>query len=253
MTYRVRNIAVAVGLALVAALLTTFYVANYKRHVRQSESTTTVYVAKKDVPAGTPGADLLKRGWIGPQDVVQRSVVPGAISDPDQVRALLTTQDIYAGEQVTLRRFANHEEQGVRSQLHGPIRAVSIPGTPDALLTGTLKDGDHVDLIANLKNPNGQFVVRDVVRDLLVLHAGAQSTTQKVQNGGTTGNSVLLAVSDNREAQKIWFTVENASGWSLMLRPVAGATTPPLDLEVAKSVVEDGASSKQVAKSEAAR
>jgi pilus assembly protein CpaB len=158
MTYRVRNIAVAVGLALVAALLTTFYVANYKRHVRQSESTTTVYVAKKDVPAGTPGADLLKRGWIGPQDVVQRSVVPGAISDPDQVRALLTTQDIYAGEQVTLRRFANHEEQGVRSQLHGPIRAVSIPGTPDALLTGTLKDGDHVDLIANLKNPNGQFV-----------------------------------------------------------------------------------------------
>jgi Flp pilus assembly protein CpaB len=165
----------------------------------------------------------------------------------------LTTQDIYAGEQVTLRRFANHEEQGVRSQLHGPIRAVSIPGTPDALLTGTLKDGDHVDLIANLKNPNGQFVVRDVVRDLLVLHAGAQSTTQKVQNGGTTANSVLLAVSDNREAQKIWFTVENASGWSLMLRPVAGATTPPLDLEVAKSVVEDGASSTQVAKSEAAR
>jgi hypothetical protein len=38
-----------------------------------------------------------------------------------------------------------------------------------------------------------------------------------------------------------------------MLRPVAGATTPPLDLEVAKSVVEDGASSTQVAKSEAAR
>ena len=52
MTYRLRNIAVAVGLALVAALLTTFYVANYKRHVRQSESTVKVYVAKRDVPAG---------------------------------------------------------------------------------------------------------------------------------------------------------------------------------------------------------
>ena len=45
MTYRVRNIFIAVGLAVVAALLTTFYVANYKRHVRQAESTVTVLSA----------------------------------------------------------------------------------------------------------------------------------------------------------------------------------------------------------------
>ena len=61
MTYRIRNIAVAVGLALVAALLTTFYVANYKRHVRQTESTVKVFVAKRDIPQGTPGAELIKR------------------------------------------------------------------------------------------------------------------------------------------------------------------------------------------------
>ena len=64
MTYRIRNIAVAVGLALVAALLTTFYVANYKRHVQQSESTVEVFVAKRDIPQGTPGAELIKSGWI---------------------------------------------------------------------------------------------------------------------------------------------------------------------------------------------
>src|SRR6059058_3271011 len=98
MTYRLRNIAVAVGLALVAALLTTFYVANYKRHVQQSESTVTVYVAKRDIPQGTPGADLIKRGWIGTANVAQRTVVPGAISNADQVRNLITSQDVYAGE-----------------------------------------------------------------------------------------------------------------------------------------------------------
>src|ERR1041385_3661777 len=151
MTYRVRNIAVAVGLALVAALLTTFYVANYKRHVRQAESTVTVYVAKRDIPAGTPGVDLLKHGWVGSQEVAKRTVVPGAISDPDQVRALLTRDTIYSGEQVSLRRFSNHAEQGVRAQLHGTLRAVSLPGTSDQLLAGTLKDGDHVDVLANLK------------------------------------------------------------------------------------------------------
>ena len=247
MTYRVRNIAVAVGLALVAALLTTFYVANYKRHVRQTESTTTVYVAKKDIPAGTPGADLVKHGWIVPADVVQRTVVPGAISNPDQVRNLLTTEDIYAGEQVTLRRFANHEEQGVRVQLHGPLRAISVPGTPDELLSGTLKDGDHVDLVANLKGTNGD-VVCDVAQDILVLSTANESTAQKVSNGSSGGSSVLLAVSDDKEAQKIWYAVENAQGWTLMLRPVAGATTPPIDLEGMHSVITDGAAPSQIAK-----
>ena len=106
MTYRLRNIAVAIGLALVAALLTTFYVANYKRHVRQTESTVKVFVAKRDIPQGTPGTELIKHGAIGTTDVVQRTVVPGAISSIDQVQTLLTTQPIYAGEQVTLRRFA---------------------------------------------------------------------------------------------------------------------------------------------------
>ena len=55
MTYRLRNIAVAVGLALVAALLTTFYVANYKRHVRQAESTVKVYRRQAGHPQGTLG------------------------------------------------------------------------------------------------------------------------------------------------------------------------------------------------------
>src|SRR3954447_4429648 len=250
MTYRVRNIAVAVGLALIAALLTTFYVANYKRHVRQSESTVTVYVAKKDIPQGTPGPDLLKHGWIVPADVVQRTVVPGAISNPDQVRSLLTRADIYAGEQVSLRRFADHAEQGVRVQLHGPVRAISIPGTPDELMVGTLREGDHVDLIANFKygtGTNGDAVTRDVVQDLQVLHIGAESTASKVTTP-QNGSSVLLAVSDRKEAQKVWFTIMNSSGWSLMLRPVAGATTPPLDLEVIDSMVKDGVPLTEIAK-----
>ena len=58
MTYRTRNIFIAVGLALIAAMLTMFYVANYKRHVRQDESTVQVYVATKDVPAGRPAVHV---------------------------------------------------------------------------------------------------------------------------------------------------------------------------------------------------
>jgi len=240
MTYRVRNIAVAVGLALVAALLTTFYVANYKRHVRQSESTVTVYVAKRDIPAGTSGAELAKHGWIGTADVAQRSVVPGAISSPDQVRTQLARETIYSGEQVSLRRFADQAEQGVRAQLHGPLRAISLPGTTDQLLAGTLKDGDHIDVIANLKTGDCStcWAVRDVARNVLVLHAGSGGGAKVT---GST-SSVMLAVSDNRQAQKIFYAVQNAQGWSLQLRAPANATDSPEDVEGITSVLKDGVS-----------
>lgn len=244
MTYRIRNIVVAVGLALVAALLTTFYVANYKRHVRQTEGTVTIYVAKRDIPAGTPGTELIKSGWIKTADAVQRTVVPGAISNPDQVRNLITRQDIYAGEQVSLRRFAGHAEQGVRSQLHGTLRALSVPGTPDALLAGTLHDGDHVDVIANLKTGDCStcFAVRNIARDVLVLHASGSSAVPTTKSSNP-GSSVLLAVHDSREAQKIWFAIENSAGWSLELRPVANASDSPEDIEGITSLLKDGASS----------
>jgi len=242
MTYRLRNIAVAVGLALVAALLTTFYVANYKRHVQQSENSVTVYVAKKDVPIGTPGADLAKHGWLGTTTVAKHAVVPGAISNPDQVAKLITTQAIYGGEQITLRRFASSTQLGIRAQLHGPLRAISVPGTPDQLLAGTLKPGDHVDVVASMKLANcsqsGTCVaVRDVVQDLLVLDAPTGGSSSKFSSGNTL--SAILAVSDNREAQKLFYAVKNAD-WTLQLRPVANATQPPVDVEGPVSMFKDG-------------
>jgi Flp pilus assembly protein CpaB len=241
MTYRLRNIFVAVGLALVAALLTTFYVANYKRHVQQSETTVKVFVAKRDIPAGTPGADLVAHGWVSTADVVQRTVVPGAISSPQQILSQITAQNIYAGEQITLRRFANHEELGIRSQLHGTLRAISLPGTPDELLAGTLRDGDHVDLVANLKT--GSCVtctaVRTVVRNLLVLHAPAVAGS-KVANAGSS--SALLAVSDRKQEQKVFFTMGNAANWTLVLRPVAKAVDTPETIETPLTLLRDGAS-----------
>jgi Flp pilus assembly protein CpaB len=241
MTYRVRNIFVAVGLAVVAALLTTFYVANYKRHVRQAESTVTVYVAKKDIPANTPGTELAKSGWLTTAEVAQRTVVPGAISNPEQVSRLVTTQAVYSGEQITLRRFASEAQLGIRSQLHGPLRAISLPGSDDQLLAGTLKDGDHVDVIANLKTGTCDtcFAVRDVVQNLLVLHAPPSASTGRGISSSTT-TSVILAVSDRREAQKVIFAAQNAQGWSLQLRPVANVTQPPIDVEGPASMFKDG-------------
>ena len=242
MSYRLRNIAVAVGLALIAALLTTFYVANYKRHVRQSESTVRVYIAKHDIPQGTPGSEFQGTNLIATSDVTQRTVVPGAISSPAEISSLLSTQEIYAGEQITLRRFASRAEQGVRAQLHGTLRAVSLPGTGDQLLAGTLRDGDHVDVIANIKTGSCVtcFAVREVVRNVLVLRAPDGVASKASVGGGDA--SVVLALSDRKQVQKLFYTVGNAASRSLDLRPVANAVDSREDVETTDSLLHDGAS-----------
>ena len=78
MTYRTRNIFIAVGLAMIAAMLTMFYVTNYKKNVRADEATVSVYVAAKEVPAGTPGNELVKKKFIKTSDVTRRTVVAGS-------------------------------------------------------------------------------------------------------------------------------------------------------------------------------
>ena len=81
MTYRLRNILIALGLAILAALLVTFYVANYKKHVQKQEVTVPVVVAAKDIPAGTSGADIIKGHYLTTESVSRQAVVPGALSN----------------------------------------------------------------------------------------------------------------------------------------------------------------------------
>src|SRR5436189_6155272 len=103
MAYRARNILIAVALAAVAALLTSFYVTSYKRHVQRSEDHVTVLVAKHDIDPGTSGSDAAN--MLSSESVPRRSVVPGAISSPDQIAGLVATPKILEREPVPTRRF----------------------------------------------------------------------------------------------------------------------------------------------------
>lgn len=241
MTYRVRNIAIAVALGLVAALLTSFYVTNYQRNVRADEANVPIFVAARDIPAGTSGADITRRGLLEKSEIVRRSVVPGAISSPAQLEDLVATQPIYAREQVSTRRFASPAERGIRSQLKGTMRAFQLPGNQNQLLAGTLKPGDRVDVVASLKpDPNRDvFATRIVLRDIEVLRAsGGAGATDASIAGSNGGLSVLLAVTDT-QVQKLFF-VTTQGDWSLQLRPPLKANDSPEAVASAGSIMRAG-------------
>ena len=240
MTYRIRNIVIAVGLALIAMMLTLFYVTNYKRSVQKDAASVQVYVAAKDVNAGAAGSDLVKGHVFRVESVQRKDVVPGAISSPDQVANLVLTAPMYAGEQVTMRRFSDVAAQGIRSELKGTMRAVQVAGDANQLLAGTLQAGDHVDLVANLRlnTDSAAAATRVVLRDLTVLTAPNDSTLSKVQSGSAGAQSVILAVTDT-QVQRLFFVLKNAD-WTLELRPVVNAADSGERLETTDSVLREG-------------
>jgi Flp pilus assembly protein CpaB len=251
MTYRVRNIGIAIALAIVAALLTVFYVTNYKRNVQSGEKAVSVFVATRDIPDGTAGSEVARGHWIAERTVARRSVVPGAISSQNQIENYVATEPIYAGEQITTRRFRPVEERGIRSELQGNMRALQVPGDKDQLLAGTLVAGDRVDVVASIKyrfvnfRPTRKSKTTDdlvasrvVLRDLRVLRAAQTPSESARLTGASQSPSVILALTDS-QAQKLFFVMKNGD-WSLQLRPPVKAADSPESVETVGSVLGDG-------------
>jgi Flp pilus assembly protein CpaB len=262
MTYRVRNIVIAVVLAAMAALLTSFYVTNYKKQVQQGEELEQVWVASEDIAPGTTGDDAAK--MLTSKQVATRTVVPGAISDPAEIRDKIASQPVFAGEQVTVRRFSSVSQTGPRGKLTGNLRAVQVQGSANQVLAGTLKAGDHIDVVASFgysvtrQNPDGGSdegdfeATRTILRDIEVLRVtGGPSPGAKLSSGLQDKFAVMLALTDAQE-NKLHFAMSFADDetgdepWTFQLRPVVDDRDSPESIETLYSVLRDGLSKSQI-------
>jgi Flp pilus assembly protein CpaB len=235
MNYRAKNIGIAVALAALAAILTSAYVVNYKRHVQRGEGKVTVLVAARDIPAGTSGADVVDQKMLKEQTVPRKAVVAGAISSPSQLAQYVATQDVFEGEQVSTRRFSPPTEQGIRAQIKGTQRAYQLPGDGNQLLAGTIQAGDHVDVVGTWEVSDNMVVSRVILRNLLVLRAPAGTETAKVTTPGSGGESVQLRVTDVQSNKLLWIQkngVHDGEAYYLLLR----APTKALD---SRNVLQD--------------
>src|SRR5215204_77298 len=190
MTCRLRNIAIAVALAVLAAMIVSFYVKQQKHDLQRGQTLTAVYVAKEDILAGTPGSEIASK--VERVEVTKDAAAPGAIVNPSDLEGKVSTEQIYANEQVSLLRFANPTEQGIRAKL-----------------AGTLKSGDRVDFVGNLKyklvnfgrSGGGQtaqdnVATRVVLRDILVLQATEAADQAKRLSSDSADKFVILALTD---------------------------------------------------------
>jgi Flp pilus assembly protein CpaB len=250
MTYRTRNIGMAVALGLVALLLVMLYVKKSDSGSSAiGEKLVSVFVASHDIAAGTPGTEVGKAVHV--QTVPENTVVAGAISSKTQVHGLVSTAPILAGQQVTKRQFERVINEGISGEISRTQRAYQLAGDANQLLVDTLKAGDRVDVVANVKyslddfrgatnrtQSDGSLVAtRVILRNLLVLQE-PKAPAGSSKFGGTGSYAIILRTTDN-QAQKLFYVTKN-SDWSLTLRPAHAAADSPGSAETTGTVLGDG-------------
>lgn len=216
--YRVRNIVIAAALAAAAVLLTVVYVSSARDEEKAAKQSVTVYVPSKDYPIGTAGSKIV--GNLKAETVSRDQAVPEAVAKPAEINGLYTTEPVYAGEQLSLRRFALPQQQGIRAKLAGKQRAMQVPGDTNQVLAGTLVPGDRVDVVASVKDPSTASTVKStvVLRNLRVLQTEDGAAGASIERPSGDEHAVILAVTDE-QAQRLFFVMKNGD-WSLQLRPV---------------------------------
>jgi pilus assembly protein CpaB len=244
MTYRLRNIVIALALALVAFMLTSFYVRQQRQDFKEKQAPTKVFVATEDIDVGTPGSEV--SGLLEEREVARENVVPGAIVSHDDVDGKVVTEKIYAGEQVTQLRFSSPSEQGIRAKISGNMRALQVAGDEHQLMEGTLKEGDHVDVVGTWDALPGEGKVsRIILRDVLVLRSVTNAAVaEKITEGEAPAKNVILAITD-AQSQKLFWIMRNGE-WSLELRPTDNPADSPESIESAFTLLIDGFTRSQL-------
>ena len=233
-SYRVRNLLIAAALALCAVVLMFIYASHAKSSATPAAGSATVYVASRDIPIGTTGAQLASGGWLVARKFAGNSVASGAVVNTTTLSNLVAIQPTYAGEQIVARRFGTAQQEGLLSDLKGVSRVMELPGDAHQLLAGTLKQGNRVDVIGNVTNPEGSQNHSTVIalRNLLVVKA--PSSPSSTATGQVLSVDLQLT---GKQAQRLYWLQKNGD-WSLLLRPSVHASDQRVAPASVQAVIE---------------
>jgi pilus assembly protein CpaB len=233
-SYRVRNLLIAAALALCAVVLMLIYASHARSTATPAAGSATVYVATRDIPIGTTGAQLASGGWLVARKFAGNSVASGAVANTTTLGNLVAIQPTYAGEQIVARRFGTAQQEGLLSDLKGVSRVMELPGDPHQLLAGTLRQGNRVDVIGNVTNPEGSQNHSTVIalRNLLVVKA--PSSPSSTATGQVLSVDLQLT---GKQAQRLYWLQKNGD-WSLLLRPSVHASDQRVSPASVQAVIE---------------
>jgi Flp pilus assembly protein CpaB len=250
-TYNVRNIAIAVILAIAAAAVVLVYTTSYRQSVTRGQKRVDVMVASRDIVAGTPAEEA--SGAMTLTSVLADDKAPGALSTTAGLEGKVTGQTIYAGQQIVAATFGTSLEQATQLQLTKTDRALRVMCEPKAsCLIGDVKAGDKVDVFETIEvdagvTGNKVFVTRMLLSAVKVLAIPDIDPNAKggLAKGSEKNESTVMLMVDQAKATKLaWLGgTDNTRGgqvWLAVRPPDAVAQDVPIVSETPESMILDG-------------
>ncbi len=240
-----RNRLTILLLAVVTAGIAVTSVYLYTRKVEEQSTrglqTRSVLVATRFIPRGVSGAEILEARAVEVREIPERYVSPGAFGSPQEIAALTLSDEVAAGEQLTLARFGDTETDAFAARFPDGTEALSLPLEHVRAVAGHVNAGDKVnayvtaqgaegleELLKSLGIPSSVGVFdgkKDATRLLIdgLLVVEVQGATA-VEGGSTTSaaSNMTLAVKPKQaallihaqEKAKLWFTLQTDEGAS---------------------------------------
>lgn len=193
--------------AIVLAAATAYFFYDYLHQVSKPRGIPekAVVMSRRAIPARQPiTADMVMMF-----PVPQKMLLTNSIAKLDDVIGKWTITAIKSWEQIRLSDIAEKGKlPGLAPSIPAGKRAITIGISDNKGVSGGIFPGDHVDIIANLKDPTrqGEQVVQVPLQNMLVLAVDKNNTDPSV---GASSSLTLCATPD--EAQLITIAEEQGA------------------------------------------
>jgi pilus assembly protein CpaB len=203
---------------------------------------TAVLVAKQDIPQGS----IIESEMFETSIIPNKFVQPQAVTSLDRISGMVTVAPISKGEQISLSKLVTNRKPG-GGDLAGVTpsgkRAITIVADNIASLSGMVKPGDYVDVLAIMQIPvpgpdgklTGQTAVVQLFQNVLVLAVGQNTGGATGPSGryietapsSSGGNNMITLALGPQEANLIAFVQEQGK-MRLIMRSPADAKLEPI-------------------------
>lgn len=188
----------AIALGVVAALLLFNYVRGIEDRANDNARRVDVFVARQDIPRGTPGETAAADGGIGQAQIPQEFRPTSAITTTDEIQRKVALFDIPASSTIVQGMFVDPAQTQIsfRARLRNPQHvAITISTDQVRGVAGFLVPGDEVNLMVFSDVPAGD----DPAAASSAVQQAGRYLYQKVQILAV-GDSTLLAPGEQTDA-----------------------------------------------------
>lgn len=230
MNYTLRNLIVASLLMLLGIVAVISFIRGERQDLARGKQEVQVFVAAKDIPAGTPADELEAGGFLETKDVLREDAPPQAVGKMSTIEGLVSNETVYKGEIVNYTAFDKTAGLKPTAQIKGNERTFAVPVQSASDAAGLIRAGDRVDVLAAIRIEGSQRIAMTVVgRDIEVIETPETLTPEGVEleetapeANGDTKLYVLKAT--DREWQNIMFANSSSDDYGLLLglRPSSG-------------------------------